>query len=85
MQNVPGCGSILDKYFDIDTMSIHIKEKNPILKKNGGPDGRKSVICKETLDKKAVSSLIDQIFLEIEGRDDGVLEIDRSLSKIIQL
>ena len=85
MENVQGCGSILDKYFDIDTMSIHIKEKNPILKKNGGPDGRKSIITKDVLDKKNVNTLIDEIFLEIEWRDDGVLEIDRSLSKVIQL
>jgi predicted PilT family ATPase len=34
MQNVKGCGSVLDQYFGIDTMSIHIKENNPILKKN---------------------------------------------------
>jgi predicted PilT family ATPase len=70
MQNVEGCGSILDKYFDVDTMSIHIKEKNPILKKNGSPDGRKSIICEETLDKKAVNTLIDEIFMEIEERED---------------
>jgi predicted PilT family ATPase len=34
MQDVQGCGSVLDKYFDKDTMSIHIKEKNPVFKKN---------------------------------------------------
>lgn len=85
MENIQGCGSTLDKYFAKDTMSIHIKEKNPILKKNGSPAWRKSEILNEVLDKKAVNDLIDQIFVEIENRDDGVLEIDRSLSKVIQL
>ncbi len=85
MQDIQGCGSVLDKYFDKDTMSIHIKEKNPIFKKNWGPGGRKSEIWKEILDKQAVNNLIDDIFVEIESRDDGVLEIDRSLSKVIQL
>ncbi|HKL44326.1 MAG TPA: ATPase, T2SS/T4P/T4SS family, partial [Candidatus Absconditabacterales bacterium] len=85
MQDVQGCGSVLDKYFDKDTMSIHIKENNPILQKNGGPNGWKSVVGEKILDKKFVSNLVDDIFQEVETREDGVLEIDRSLSKVIQL
>lgn len=85
MQNIQGCGSVLDKYFDIDTMSIHIKEKNPILKKNGAPDGRKSKIWEKIMDKQAVNNLIDDIFIEVESRENSVLEIDRRLSKVIQL
>ncbi|HRX63645.1 MAG TPA: ATPase, T2SS/T4P/T4SS family [Candidatus Absconditabacterales bacterium] len=85
MQDVKGCGSVLDNFFDKDTMSIHIKEKNPILKKNGNPGGRKSEIGKEILDKKFVNNLIDDLFQEVESRDDAVLEIDRSMSKVVQL
>jgi predicted PilT family ATPase len=35
--------------------------------------------------KDMVSKLIDDIFKEIESRDDAILEIDRQMSKVIQL
>jgi len=85
MQDVQGCWSVLDKYFDKDTMSIHIKENNPILQKNWWPNWWKSVVWEKILDKKFVSNLVDDIFQEVETREDWVLEIDRSLSKVIQL
>jgi predicted PilT family ATPase len=37
------------------------------------------------LDKEFVEKLIDDIFKEVETRDDSILEIDRNLSKVIQL
>jgi len=76
---------VLDKYFDDNTMSIHIKEWNPILKKNWWPDGRNPVLSKEVITKDMVSNLIDDIFKEVESRDDAILEIDRQMSKVIQL
>ncbi len=85
MQIVPWCGSILDKHFDQDTMSIHIKENNPILKKKWGPNGWTPVIDWETLTKDDVNKIIDQIFKEVEERDDAILEINRDMSKVIQL
>ena len=85
MQLVPWCGSILDKYFDQDTMSIHIKENNPILKKKWGPTWWTPVIEKDIITKDEVNQLIDQIFKEVSDRDDAILEIDRSMSKVIQL
>ena len=81
MQLVPWCGSILDKYFDQDTMSIHIKENNPILKKKWSPTGWTPVIEWDKLTKDDVSNIIDQIFQEIWDREDAILEIDRSMSK----
>jgi predicted PilT family ATPase len=33
MEKVGGCGSILDSFFDEETMSLHIKENIPILRK----------------------------------------------------
>ncbi len=85
MQNVKGCWSILDQYFGIDTMSIHIKENNPLLKKNWSPLWREPEIGDKVLDKNFVKNLIDDIFQEVETREDSVLEINRSLSKVIQL
>ena len=85
MQEIKWCWSVLDQYFDDNTMSIHIKEWNPFLKKNWWPDGRNPVISKDVLTKDMVSKLIDDIFKEIETRDDAILEIDRQMSKVIQL
>lgn len=85
MQLVPWCGSVLDKYFDQDTMSIHIKENNPILKKKWGPTWWTPVIEKDIMTKDEVNQLIDQIFKEVSDREDAILEIDRSMSKVIQL
>lgn len=76
---------MLDKYFDDNTMSIHIKEWNPFLKKNWWPGGRDPVLSKDVMTKDMVSKLIDDIFKEIETRDDAILEIDRQMSKVIQL
>jgi len=85
MQEIKWCWSVLDQYFDDNTMSIHIKEWNPFLKKNGWPDGRKPVLSKDIMTKDMVNELIDKIFKEIETRDDAILEIDRQMSKVIQL
>lgn len=85
MQLVPWCGSVLDKYFDQDTMSIHIKENNPVLKKKWGPTWWTPVIEKDIMTKDEVNQLIDQIFKEVSDREDAILEIDRSMSKVIQL
>lgn len=85
MQEIKWCWSVLDKYFDDNTMSIHIKEWNPFLKKNWWPDGRNPVLSKDIMTKEMVNNLIDEIFKEIETRDDAILEIDRQMSKVIQL
>lgn len=85
MQEIKWCWSVLDKYFDDNTMSIHIKEWNPFLKKNWWPDGRNPILSKDVMTKDMVSKLIDEIFKEIETRDDAILEIDRQMSKVIQL
>lgn len=85
MQEIKWCWSVLDQYFDDNTMSIHIKEWNPFLKKNWWPDGWNPVLSKDIMTKEMVNELIDKIFKEIETRDDAILEIDRQMSKVIQL
>lgn len=76
--------SILDQYFDETTMSLHLKENRAMLMKKGGP-GHREPTMGEICTKEQLKSLIDKIFAEVEARDDGFLEIDRSLSKVIQL
>ncbi len=85
MQEIKLCGSILDKYFDVNTMSIHIKEWLAVMKKSWAPWNRKPTKTEEILTKDQLSDLIDMIFNEVENRDDSFLEIDRSMSKVIQL
>lgn len=85
MEKVIGGSSVLDQYFDETTMSLHIKENSPILLKKGKPGERKPVLSEKKISRQEVEKLIDDIFKEIEEKDDAVLEIDRKYSKVIQL
>ena len=76
--------SVLDQYFDETTMSLHIKANRPMTVKKWQPWGRKPFKL-DVMTKDALYALIDVIFQEVEARDDGFLEIDRSLSKVLQL
>jgi ATPase len=85
MQKIVG-NSMLDQYFEEDVMSLHLKEKIPFARKKGQPGAVEVVIDpKEIATKEFLYDLIDKIFAEIAERDDGFLEIDRSLLKIVQL
>lgn len=85
MEKVIGGSSVLDQYFDETTMSLHIKENSPILLKKWKPGERKPVLSEKRITRKEVETLIDKIFKELEQKDDGVLEIDRKYSKVVQL
>ena len=77
--------SFLDQYFDETTMSLHIKEGRPILRKKWTPGNWKPVIDTKSMSKEEMKTFIDKIYAEIESRDDGFMEIDRKLSKVLQL
>lgn len=77
--------SFLDSYFDETTMSFHIKEGRPIIRKKGTPGNRQPVVDETTMNKEEMKTFIDKIYQEIESRDDGFMEIDRKLSKVLQL
>ncbi|MEI7557659.1 MAG: hypothetical protein WCJ45_02180 [bacterium] len=66
-------------------MSFHIKEGRPFLRKKGVPGNRKPEIDTQSMSKEEMKAFIDKIYQEIESRDDGVMEIDRKLSKVLQL
>lgn len=67
-------------------MSLHIKEWRPILTKVWNPWNWKPIKdTKGILNRKQMMDLINQIFQEVEERDDGFLEIDKTLSKVVQL
>ena len=77
--------SLLDKYFDEHTMSLHLKENCRILQKKWAPGNRQPVISDEVMSKADITKLIDDIYKETTSRDDAVLEIDRKLSKVLQV
>ncbi len=66
-------------------MSFHIKEGRPIIRKKGTPGNRKPVVDTKSLNKEEMNKFIDEIYKEIDSREDGVMEIDRKLSKVLQL
>ena len=79
-------GFVLDHYFDEQTMSLHLKANRPILRKKGKPGERKPVIDpNEIMSKEALLALIDELFREVETREDAFLEINRELSKVLQV
>lgn len=79
-------GFVLDHYFDEQTMSLHLKANRPILRKKGKPGERKPVIDpNEIMSKEALLALIDELFREVETREDAFLEINRELSKVLQI
>jgi len=77
--------SFLDQYFDETTMSFHIKEGRHIIRKKGMPGNRKPVVDEQSMNKEEMTAFIQKIYEEIDARDDGFIEIDRKLSKVLQL
>lgn len=77
--------SFLDEYFDDTTMSLHIKEWRPLLRKKWVPGNWNPVVDTVVFNKQELEQFIDHIYQEIDARDDGMMEIDRKLSKVLQL
>lgn len=78
--------SILDHYFDEQTMSLHLKANRPILRKKGKPwDWKPIVDPNEIITKEKFLELVDTLFKEVESREDAFLEINRDLSKVLQI
>jgi predicted PilT family ATPase len=66
-------------------MSLHIKENNKIVRKKGEPGNWKPYTDTVVMTKEGFKDLVSKIYEEVENRDDGFLEIDRKLSKVLQL
>ena len=67
-------------------MSLHLKANRPILRKKGFPGNWQPVVDpNEIMTKEAFNELIDQLFKEVETREDAFLEINRELSKVLQI
>jgi ATPase len=77
--------SILDQYFQTDTMSVHFKTQTAILTKSGRPGAWRSERRDLIMSREEIQTLIETIYEEIPMRTDAFLEIDKPLSKVIQL
>jgi ATPase len=77
--------SFLDQYFDETTMSFHIKEGRSIIRKKWSPGSWKPIVDEQSMSKAEMENMISTIYKELDERTDGVMEIDRKLSKVLQL
>ncbi|GHV26775.1 hypothetical protein FACS1894176_07900 [Bacteroidia bacterium] len=75
----------LDPFFDETTMSLHLKEDRPILRKKGTPGNRNAVLDETIISSEELNALIEHIFAEATNQKGNFLEIDRKLSKVLQL
>jgi len=76
---------VLDNYFDETTMSLHLKANRPILRKKWTPWNRNPVMDEKIITQDEMDALIQQIFDEATNEKWNYLEIDRKLSKVLQL
>jgi ATPase len=75
----------LDAYFDDTTMSLHLKADRPILRKKGFPGNWQAVLDEKIISKEELESLVNVIIGEATKENQNFIEIDRKLSKVIQL
>lgn len=76
---------VLDSYFDDMTMSLHLKADRPILRKKWTPGNWNPVLDEKVISQDEMDALIQQIFAEASNEKGNFLEIDRKLSKVLQL
>lgn len=75
-----------EKFFDKDTMSIHLRENVlPYAKKGVPGNWRFMAVKKKKLSREQVREIAHEIIEEAEARREGFIEIDRPGSTIIQL
>ena len=76
----------LEKYFDKNTMSIHLRENMKVYAKKGMPGKWKfEEVSKKELTREDVREISKEIVEETNLRQDGFIELERRGSTIIQL
>lgn len=84
MENISS-NSLLEEFFDSDTMSVHFKENVHILRKKWKPGNWWSEKLDIVPDQNYLNNLIDKLFIEVNNRSDSFLEIEKRYSKVLQL
>jgi ATPase len=76
----------LESFFDNTTMSVHLRENAYPFAKKGAPGNWDFVKIKNSLMSQGeIEEISNEIIEEVEGSDDGFIEIERVGSTIIQL
>jgi ATPase len=77
---------LLEKYFDLETMSVHLRENVKPYAKKGKPGSWEFIAVKDTkLTRDDIQKISQEIIEEAKIRKDGFIEIERPGSTIIQL
>jgi len=66
-------------------MSVHLKAWTFTYSKIWQPWQWEMVAWNEIITKSAIKNIIDTLYIEVQTRDDATIEIDRLLSKVIQM
>ena len=75
----------IEKYFDSETMSIHIKQGTKVYVKKGKPGSVEfAQFSSEILTKEQIVEFADEIIDKAEQFPDAFVEIDRKTSTIVQ-
>lgn len=77
--------SVLDQYFTPETMSLHVKVWTRMMSKIGTPGKRESSYSEHYSTQEDINALVENLLVEVTHRPDSFLEIDRKLSKVLQL
>ncbi len=76
----------LEKYFDGETMSVHLREDALVIAKKGVPGKWKAVeVSKDKLKREKVKAIAQEIVDSVEHFEKSFLEIEREGSTIVQL
>jgi len=76
----------LEKFFDAQTMSVHLRENVHAMAKKGKPGDWKFVpVSDKPLTMEAVEGMADEIREAAESRSDSFIDIDRAGSTIAQV
>ncbi|HMY80304.1 MAG TPA: ATPase, T2SS/T4P/T4SS family [Candidatus Absconditabacterales bacterium] len=85
MQTIQGNNSVLDQYFDHQTMSVHFKADCPLMSKKGHPGNWQTVLSKESISHSDLVHLTNQLLIQVQELPYSWLEIDRTHSKVLQI
>lgn len=77
--------SILDQYFQPNTMSVHFKVWVPLLSKAGKPWWWHATRGEKVRSVQDLTTLADTLLAEATSQDGMFLEIDKQYSKVLQL
>jgi ATPase len=76
----------IEKYFDAETMSVHLREKcKPMAKKGLPGNWRFEEVSKETLTAKDLKAMADEILDAAETLPDSFIDTERENSTIAQI